>query len=162
MRFSLVVLVPLTALIVPAFPAASAGSRKHNHPRKGLLWFLCSLEAFLDLPVCVPLNGSTTSATGSLLSSMDMTGKAGSLAGVTHSPVGFLFIHLTSQTARTIAWPMINPTLAKSYTLEGSVEQFICMLFEEIVDSTTWGYDCEDEWVYYSSTYPNVYYSATR
>ncbi|KAK0222644.1 hypothetical protein EDD85DRAFT_796176 [Armillaria nabsnona] len=149
MGFSLVVLLPLTTLIVPAFPAPSTGSRKHNHPRKGLLWFLCSLEAFLDLVM-------------SLLSSMGMTGKAGSPAGVTHSPVGFLFTHLTSQTARTIAWPMIKSTLAKSYTLEGSVEQSICTLFEEIIDSTTWGYDCEDEWVYYSSMYLNVYYLATR
>ncbi len=33
------------------------------------------------------------------------------------------------------------------YTLEGSAEQFIWALFEEIVDSTTWEYDCEDDWV---------------
>ncbi|PBK90560.1 hypothetical protein ARMGADRAFT_299947 [Armillaria gallica] len=32
-----------------ASPAPSVGSRKYNHPRKGLLWFLRSLEAFLDL-----------------------------------------------------------------------------------------------------------------
>ncbi len=103
------------------------------------------------------------------VSSTSMAGKAGSPASVTHSPVGmstrrpmglararffrylgFLFTHLTSQTARTIAWPMINSTLAKVCirnlfalfnrsltkcfflvcTLEEVAEQLICALFE--------------------------------
>ncbi|KAK0448980.1 uncharacterized protein EV420DRAFT_1483390 [Desarmillaria tabescens] len=33
------------------------------------------------------------------------------------------------------------------YTLEEAAEQFICALFEEAADITTWEDDCEDDWV---------------
>ncbi|KAK0448984.1 uncharacterized protein EV420DRAFT_836921 [Desarmillaria tabescens] len=58
-----------------------------------------------------------------------------------------------------------NCNSCQVYTLEEAAEQFICALFEEIVDITTWEDDCEDDWVddwvYYSSSYWNVYYQAT-
>ncbi|KAK0435553.1 hypothetical protein EV421DRAFT_1908625 [Armillaria borealis] len=55
-----------------------------------------------------------------------------------------------------------NCNSCQVYTLEEAAEQFICALFEEIVDITTWEDDCEDDWVddwvYYSTSYWNVYY----
>ncbi len=54
--------------------------------------------------------------------------------------------------------PFINNGFFFVYTLEEAAEQFICALFEEIVDIVTWEDDWVDDWAYYSSSYCNINY----
>ncbi len=54
--------------------------------------------------------------------------------------------------------PFINSGFFIVYTLGEAAEQFICALFEEIVDIATWEDDWVDDWAYSSSSYSNVYY----
>ncbi|PBK89016.1 hypothetical protein ARMGADRAFT_1015704 [Armillaria gallica] len=48
------------------------------------------------------------------------------------------------------------------YTLEETADQYICALFEEIIEILTWEDYCEDDWVdgnkYYNTSYWNAHY----
>ncbi|KAK0488203.1 hypothetical protein EDD18DRAFT_1423754 [Armillaria luteobubalina] len=171
MRFSLAALVPLAVLVVPGLSntitARQPGGTMTVLMLPGSLPGLSQERISTVRPTSqntvpawmIPSAGSsvlpsgpTTIANGSLCLSTGMTGKAGSPASVTPSPVDCKDLCLAHD----------NCNSCQVYTLEEAAEQFICALFEEIVDITTWEDDCEDDWVddwvYYSSSYWNVYY----
>ncbi|KAK0222647.1 hypothetical protein EDD85DRAFT_982602 [Armillaria nabsnona] len=171
MRFSLATIVPLAALIVPGLsgtitarqPVAESTTiqgRNYNGSyapwKPSWTWPGTDKHCPKDVPEYCPCLDDLRTARVWIQVPLPMAVQQMSMGACVRRQVTYEI------NCKDLCLAHDNCNSCQVYTLEEAAEQFVCALFEEIVDITTWEDDCEDDWVddwvYYSSLYWNVYY----
>ncbi|KAK0469451.1 uncharacterized protein EV420DRAFT_1633871 [Desarmillaria tabescens] len=139
MRFSLAALIPLAVLVAPVLSGAVKAEHKgeHKDEHKGDKHSQCGFKC--------PQQWPDTESTWEPVfeNKSDWSGwKSGKYTPVT---TGYVSKDTFELDCKNICLAHEKCSSCQAFSLEEAAEEFICALFEEIIDISTWEDDCDDD-----------------